>query len=93
MLTLVAFLIGASLSFRFRALILLPTMVLVGLATVATAIVYPGAFSSIIVTMVCVIAGLQVGYLAGVIFRATCFHSEADCATSQSELFMRQPDL
>ncbi len=93
MLTLVAFLIGAGLSLRFRAFILLPAMMFVGLAMIATSVVHRGAFSSTIVTMVCVFAGLQIGYLAGVIFRATTFHSGADRAASQSDLIKRSPDL
>jgi hypothetical protein len=93
MLTLAAFLIGAGLSLRFRALILLPAMVFVGLAMVAIAVVHPGAFSSPIATMACVFAGLQIGYLAGAIFRAATFLSGADRAASQSDLFKRHPDL
>jgi predicted membrane channel-forming protein YqfA (hemolysin III family) len=93
MLTLLAFLIGVGLSLWFRALILLPAMMFVGLAMVAAAVMRPGIFSSTIVTIVCVFAGLQIGYLAGVIFRATIFRSEADRAASQSDLFKRYPYL
>jgi ABC-type sulfate transport system permease subunit len=65
----IVFLIGATLSLRFKFLILLPA---IGLAVVGTAVVgiaHADRVGAVVLTIVLTAAALQIGYVFGVVTR------------------------
>ena len=66
----IVFLVGATLSVRFKVLILFPA---IGLAVVGTAVVgiqHGDHVGGVLLTIALVAAALQIGYLFGVVMRA-----------------------
>ena len=66
-LAMAAILLGAVLGLRFKVLILLPAAVVAVAIIVAAGSIEHSSFSAIAVDAVLVLAGLQMGYLAGAI--------------------------
>jgi hypothetical protein len=67
-LAILAILVGTALGMRFKVLILLPATV-IGLASIIAGGVARGDGLTILLEAMLAIAGLQVGYLAGVTIR------------------------
>jgi hypothetical protein len=65
----IAVLAGAALGLRFRILVLLPITGLALAAIIASGVVLRGGLTHIVLVAVLTIAGLQVGFLAGVVIR------------------------
>jgi hypothetical protein len=65
----ISILIGAALGLRFNFLILIPTVVLVLAIAAAVGIAHPDNIWSAVLTVVLVVTGLQIGYLAGIMTR------------------------
>jgi hypothetical protein len=68
-LAIAAVLAGAALGLKFRLLILLPTSSFVLAAIIAGGVVLRVGLTHIVLEAVLAIAGLQVGFLAGVVIR------------------------
>ena len=66
----IVFLIGATLSVRFKVLILFPAIGLAAVGTAAVGMAYGDPIGAVIVTIALVAAALQIGYLSGLITRA-----------------------
>jgi hypothetical protein len=67
----IIFLIGAALGLRFKVLILLPAIGLATLATAAVGNAHGDRVATVMVAIVLVAAALQIGYLFGIVARAT----------------------
>ena len=79
-LAMAAVLLGAVLGLRFKVLILLPAAVVAVTIMIAAGSIEHSGFSAIAVDAVLVLAGLQMGYLAGTIaggLMGVAPHSEA----------------
>jgi hypothetical protein len=66
----IVFLIGATLSVRFKVLILFPAIGLAVVSTAAVGIAHGDPFGAVILTIASVAAALQIGYLFGLVTRA-----------------------
>jgi hypothetical protein len=69
MLTIFCFLGAIVLAFRFNVLMLVPTMLLAWMFVLAVGMVTASSGSSILLKMVLVAVALQIGYLAGFVFK------------------------
>lgn len=69
MLTILAFLGGTVLAFRFNVLILLPTILFGWMLVLVGGVVAGSSGSSIALMMALVTIVLQVGYLAGIVLK------------------------
>jgi hypothetical protein len=66
----IVFLIGATLSLRFKFLILLPAIGLAVVGTATAGIAHGESIGAVIVKIALVAAALQMGYLSGLVTRA-----------------------
>ena len=69
MLTILGFLGATVLAFRFNVIILLPAILFGWMAVLVSGILTASSGASIALHMVLVAIALQVGYLAGIIFK------------------------
>jgi hypothetical protein len=70
-------LIGATLGFRFKVLILFPAIGLATLGMAAIGIARGDHGHEVIITIILVVAGLQIGYLLGIVSRTIVIFSVA----------------
>jgi hypothetical protein len=66
----IVFLIGATLSVRFKVLILFPAFGLAVVGTAAVGIAHGDPIGAVMLTIASVAAALQIGYLSGLVTRA-----------------------
>ena len=88
-LAMAAILLGAVLGLRFKVLILLPAAVVAVAIMIAAASIEHSSLSVTVVDAVLVLAGLQMGYLAGAIaggLMGVAPHSEAPWQESASSI-------
>jgi hypothetical protein len=64
------FLAGAALGLRFKVMILVPALILIALFTAIVGLSSGDQFWSIAAAMILLGTAIQVGYLAGILFRA-----------------------
>ncbi len=64
------FLAGAALGLRFKVMILVPALILTALFAAIVELTRGDQFWSIAVAMILLVTAIQVGYLAGLLFRA-----------------------
>ena len=70
MFTAAAFLIGATLGFRFKVLILVPAIAIGSAATLGAGMANDNGAWPILLALVLVITALQIGYFGGVLIRS-----------------------
>ena len=88
-LAMAAILLGAVLGLRFKVLILLPAAVVAVAVMIAAASIQHSSLSVTVVDAVLVLAGLQMGYLAGAIaggLMGVAPHSQASWQESASSI-------
>jgi len=88
-LAMAAILLGAVLGLRFKVLILLPAAVVAVAIIIAAGSIEHSSFSAVAVDAVLVLAGLQMGYLAGTIaggLMGVAPHSETTWQESASSI-------